>query len=282
MLFPALFALGGAFFFFVLRVQGADGSFPKPLTPDEEAVLLRRMQQDGDAEAREKLIEHNLRLVAHIVKKYYAVSTEQDDLLSIGTIGLIKAVNTFKADKNIRLATYASKCIQNELLMYFRQKRTSAGELSLSDTLESDGDGNALALQDIICCEDSGLSAVEEQDRYHAMHRALAGCLSPREREIIRLRYGIGLASPLPQRAIAARLGISRSYVSRIEKRALEKLREALEREGRKSDGCPLPKKFLIFFEKRVDESRILIYTKQVVSDKSSKRQQNLTNSRIV
>ena len=229
MLFPALFALGGAFFFFVLRVQGADGSFPKPLTPDEEAVLLRRMQQDGDAEAREKLIEHNLRLVAHIVKKYYAVSTEQDDLLSIGTIGLIKAVNTFKADKNIRLATYASKCIQNELLMYFRQKRKSAGELSLSDTLESDGDGNALALQDIICCEDSGLSAVEEQDRYHAMHRALAGCLSPREREIIRLRYGIGLASPLPQREIAARLGISRSYVSRIEKRALEKLREALE-----------------------------------------------------
>ena len=185
MLFPALFALGGAFFFFVLRVQGADGSFPKPLTPDEEAVLLRRMQQDGDAEAREKLIEHNLRLVAHIVKKYYAVSTEQDDLLSIGTIGLIKAVNTFKADKNIRLATYASKCIQNELLMYFRQKRKSAGELSLSDTLESDGDGNALALQDIICCEDSGLSAVEEQDRYHAMHRALAGCLSPREREIL-------------------------------------------------------------------------------------------------
>ena len=233
MLFPALFALGGAFFFFVLRVQGADGSFPKPLTPDEEAVLLRRMQQDGDAEAREKLIEHNLRLVAHIVKKYYAVSTEQDDLLSIGTIGLIKAVNTFKADKNIRLATYASKCIQNELLMYFRQKRKSAGELSLSDTLESDGDGNALALQDIICCEDSGLSAVEEQDRYHAMHRALAGCLSPREREFIRLRYGIGLASPLPQREIAARLGISRSYVSRIEKRALEKLREALEREGR-------------------------------------------------
>ena len=227
MLFPALFALGGAFFFFVLRVQGADGSFPKPLTPDEEAVLLRRMQQDGDAEAREKLIEHNLRLVAHIVKKYYAVSTEQDDLLSIGTIGLIKAVNTFKADKNIRLATYASKCIQNELLMYFRQKRKSAGELSLSDTLESDGDGNALALQDIICCEDSGLSAVEEQDR------ALADCLSPREREIIRLRYGIGLASPLPQREIAARLGISRSYVSRIEKRALEKLREALERKGR-------------------------------------------------
>ena len=272
------------FFFFVLRVQGADGSFPKPLTPDEEAVLLRRMQQDGDAEAREKLIEHNLRLVAHIVKKYYAVSTEQDDLLSIGTIGLIKAVNTFKADKNIRLATYASKCIQNELLMYFRQKRKSSGELSLSDTLESDGDGNALALQDIICCEDSGLSAVEEQDRYHAMHRALAGCLSPREREIIRLRYGIGLASPLPQREIAARLGISRSYVSRIEKACARKAAGGSRTRGTaavKAAVAPFRKNFN-FFEKGVDESRILIYTKQVVSDESSKRQQNLTNSRIV
>ncbi len=252
MLFPALFALGGAFFFFVLRVQGADGSFPKPLTPDEEAVLLRRMQQDGDAEAREKLIEHNLRLVAHIVKKYYAVSTEQDDLLSIGTIGLIKAVNTFKADKNIRLATYASKCIQNELLMYFRQKRKSAGELSLSDTLESDGDGNALALQDIICCEDSGLSAVEEQDRYHAMHRALAGCLSPREREIIRLRYGIGLASPcrsvrLP-RGWVFRAAMFRALKS-VRSKSCGRLSNA--RDGRrKSDGCPLPKKFLIFSKK--------------------------------
>ena len=214
-----------------LRISGG-GSFPKPLTAEEERIYLKR-SAEGDLEARNILIERNLRLVAHIMKKYYSQSADQEDLISIGTIGLIKAVNTFKADKNIRLATYASKCIQNELLMYFRQKRKSAGELSLSDTLESDGDGNALALQDIICCEDSGLSAVEEQDRYHAMHRALAGCLSPREREIIRLRYGIGLASPLPQREIAARLGISRSYVSRIEKRALEKLREALEREGR-------------------------------------------------
>ena len=228
MLFPALFALGGAFFFFVLRVQGADGSFPKPLTPDEEAVLLRRMQQDGDAEAREKLIEHNLRLVAHIVKKYYAVSTEQDDLLSIGTIGLIKAVNTFKADKNIRLATYASKCIQNELLMYFRQKRKSAGELSLSDTLESDGDGNALSLQDTISCEDEGLTAVDDHDRYYSMYRALFSSLSPREREVIRLRYGLGAAAPLPQHEIARRMNLSRSYISRIEKRALEKLRGAI------------------------------------------------------
>lgn len=211
---------------------GGPEPLPAPLTPAEEQALLARLDTDGAA-VRTTLIEHNLRLVVFIARKFDNTGIMLEDLISIGTIGLIKAVNTFKADKNIRLATYASKCIQNELLMYFRQKRKSSGELSLSDTLESDGDGNALALQDIICCEDSGLSAVEEQDRYHAMHRALAGCLSPREREIIRLRYGIGLASPLPQREIAARLGISRSYVSRIEKRALEKLREALEREGR-------------------------------------------------
>ena len=128
MLSPALFSLGGAFFFLILRVQGADGCFPRPLSPEKEAELLRRMQQDNDEQARALLIEHNLRLVAHIVKKYYAASSEQDDLLSIGTIGLIKAVNTFRPDKNIRLATYASKCIQNELLMHFRQKRKSAGE----------------------------------------------------------------------------------------------------------------------------------------------------------
>ena len=232
MLFPALFALGGAFFFLILRVQGADGCFPRPLSPEKEAELLRRMQQDNDEQARALLIEHNLRLVAHIVKKYYAASSEQDDLLSIGTIGLIKAVNTFRPDKNIRLATYAPKCIQNELLMHFRQKRKSAGELSLSDALETDGDGNALALQDIICCEDDGLSAVEEHDRYDAMHHALACSLSPREREIIRLRYGLGLPAPLPQWEIAKQMGISRSYVSRIEKRALEKLREALTQAG--------------------------------------------------
>ena len=228
MLFPALFALGGAFFFFVLRVQGTDGCFPRPLSPEKEAELLQKMQQEHDEEARAQLIEHNLRLVAHIVKKYYAASADQDDLISIGTIGLIKAVSTFRPDKNIRLATYASKCIQNELLMHFRQKRKSALELSLSDTLETDGDGNALALQDVLSCEDEGLSAVEEHDRYDAMHRALAAVLSPREREIIRLRYGLGLPAPLPQREIATQMGISRSYVSRIEKRALEKLRAAL------------------------------------------------------
>lgn len=229
MLLPALLALSGAFFFFVLRVQGDGGSFPKPLPPEEERELLRKMQEEGDENARVQLIEHNLRLVAHIVKKYYASSAEQDDLISIGTIGLIKAVGTFRPDKNIKLGTYASKCIQNELLMHFRQKRKSAGELSLSDALETDGDGGALALMDVICCEDEALSAVDEHDRYDAMHRALADSLTPREREIIRLRYGLGLPAPLPQREIAKQLGISRSYVSRIEKKALEKMKEQLE-----------------------------------------------------
>jgi len=229
MVFPALLGAVGAFFFFVLRVQGVDGSFPKPLSIEKERELLRQMREEGDPRAREALIEHNLRLVAHIVKKYYATNAEQDDLLSIGTIGLIKAVNTFQPDKNIKLATYASKCIQNELLMYFRHKRKSAGELSLSDALETDGDGNTLALLDTISCEDERLSAVEEQDRYNAMYHALTDVLTPRERQIIHLRYGIGLPDPLPQREIAKRLKISRSYVSRIEKKALQKLRQELE-----------------------------------------------------
>lgn len=232
MLFPALLALSGAFFFFVLRVQGVDGSFPKPLSPEKEHELLQKMQEDGDEEAREQLIEHNLRLVAHIVKKYYAGSAEQDDLISIGTIGLIKAVGTFRPDKNIKLATYASKCIQNELLMHFRQKRKSAGELSLSDALETDGDGGALSLQDVICCEDENLHAVDDHDRYDAMYQALAHSLTPRERQIIRLRYGLGVPIPLPQREIAKQLGISRSYVSRIEKKALEKLRGRLDEDA--------------------------------------------------
>ena len=282
MLFPALFALGGAFFFFVLRVQGADGSFPKPLTPDEEAVLLRRMQQDGDAEAREKLIEHNLRLVAHIVKKYYAVSTEQDDLLSIGTIGLIKAVNTFKADKNIRLATYASKCIQNELLMYFRQKRKSAGELRT----RSSRTVTAMRLPCRI------LSAA--RTAVFLPLRSRTGTMPCTARwQAVSLRVNArssacGTASVwhLPCRSVR----LPRGWVFRAAMfRALKSVRSksfgrlSNARDGRrKSDGCPLPKKILIFFAKRVDESRILIYTKQVVSDESSKRQQNLTNSRIV
>ena len=163
---------------------------------------------------------------AHLTGKESVI----DAYCGIGTIGLIKAVDTFQAERGIRLTTYASKCIQNELLMHFRRKRRTAGEVSLSDTLETDGDGNALSLQDTISCEDEGLNAVDDHDRYYSMYRALFSSLSPREREVIRLRYGLGGTVPLTQREIASTFGISRSYVSRIEKRALEKLRAELEK----------------------------------------------------
>ena len=208
--------------------RGRTAALPRPLSAEEEAKLLKKMREEGDTSARNLLIEHNLRLVSHIIKKYYSPEAERDDLVSIGTIGLIKAVDTFQAERGIRLTTYASKCIQNELLMHFRRKRRTAGEVSLSDTLETDGDGNALSLQDTISCEDEGLNAVDDHDRYYSMYRALFSSLSPREREVIRLRYGLGAAAPLPQHEIARRMNLSRSYISRIEKRALEKLRGAI------------------------------------------------------
>ena len=208
MLFPALAALGGAFFLFVLRVQGADGCFPRPLSAEEEAKLLKKMREEGDTSARNLLIEHNLRLVSHIIKKYYSPEAERDDLVSIGTIGLIKAVDTFQAERGIRLTTYASKCIQNELLMHFRRKRRTAGEVSLSDTLETDGDGNALSLQDTISCEDEGLNAVDDHDRYYSMYRALFSSLSPREREVIRM-----VAQGYSNKEVAREYGISEKTV---------------------------------------------------------------------
>ena len=183
----------------------------------------------GDAAARDALIEHNLRLVAHIVKKYYADPAEQDDLISIGTIGLIKAVGTYKPDKGVRLATYAARCIENEILMHFRAGRKSQGDISLDETQDADGDGSALALLGTISVEDERLHLVEMSDRYQTMYQCLAHCLSERERQILTLRYGLGREDPLPQREVAARLGISRSYVSRIEKKALRRLREAMD-----------------------------------------------------
>lgn len=231
MLFPALFALGGAFFFFVLRVQGADGSFPKPLTPDEEAVLLRRMQQDGDAEAREKLIEHNLRLVAHIVKKYYAVSTEQDDLLSIGTIGLIKAVKTFDPSKKIKLATYASRCIENEVLMFLRRHSRTRMEVSLDEPLKTDWDGNELLLSDVLGTDPDMVSRGIEESAERQMLFAALSHLSPREQQIMDLRFGLHGHPEMTQKEVADILGISQSYISRLEKRILHRLHGELVRE---------------------------------------------------
>ncbi len=209
--------------FFMLRASPAAGSFPLPLSAREEREALAAMAA-GDESARNRLIEHNLRLVAHVVKKYYAAREDQDDLISIGTIGLIKAVGTFDAGKNARLATYACRCIENEILMYFRTQRKQSQEVSLSEPIDSDSDGNAISLMDVIRCDDQMLEEIDLSDRRGLLHRYLAEELDGREREILALRYGLGGREPRTQRETAEKLGISRSYVSRIEKKALAKL----------------------------------------------------------
>ena len=214
--------------FFSLRVSDGGGSFPRPLKADEERMYLERYAA-GDLEARNVLIEHNLRLVAHIVKKYYTQSSNQDDLISIGTIGLIKGISTFKADKNVRLATYASRCIENEILMHFRSQKKLQGEVSLSDTLDGDGDGNSLSIMDVISVDDDMLENLDARDSCIQVRQYVERCLSDREKMIITMRYGLNNQPPKTQREIAAQSGISRSYVSRIEKKALKKLKDAFE-----------------------------------------------------
>ena len=211
-----------------LRLSGG-GSFPRPLRPEEERAYLEQAAA-GDLTARNKLVEHNLRLVAHVVKKYYTQSADQEDLISIGTIGLIKAISSFDLSKGARLATYAARCIENEILMYFRAQKKLQGEVSLSDPIETDKEGNALELIDVVGTEDTMLEDIHQQDSARKLRRLVGEVLTTREAEIIRLRYGLGGTVPLTQREIAAAFGISRSYVSRIEKRALGKLKDAMER----------------------------------------------------
>ena len=199
-------------------------SFPKPLSAARERECLRLVRA-GDTAARDELIEHNLRLVVHIIKKYYSAAHDQDDLISIGSIGLIKAVGTFDCEKGAKFATYASRCIENEILMYFRAKKKSAQDVYLSDPIDTDKDGNALTLLDIMADESSMTEQVEERMRLRQLRRLVSEMEDPREREIICLRYGIGGGTPLTQRETAKRLGISRSYVSRIEKKAVAHLR---------------------------------------------------------
>ncbi len=200
--------------FFTLRLAGNTGSFPRALTREEEQDCLERMAK-GDDDARDMLIEHNLRLVAHIVKKYYTPNGDQDDLISIGTIGLIKGVSTFKPDKKVRLATYASRCIENEILMFFRSQRKLQGELSLSDSLDADGENSSLSLIDVVRVDDNMLEELDLRDACAKVRRCVHACLTGREAHIIRLRYGLGGQAPLTQREIASLCGISRSYVSR-------------------------------------------------------------------
>ena len=173
-------------------------------------------------------MEHNLRLVAHIIKKYYTQSGDQEDLISIGTIGLIKAVNTFRPDRGIKLATYASRCIENEILMHFRAQRKVQGEVSLSDALETGTEGDALYLSDVVGEEDTMLEELQDKENRALLRRLIAEKLTKREADILRRRYGLDGRLPQTQRQVAAHYGISRSYVSRLEKKALGKLEEAL------------------------------------------------------
>ena len=216
--------LGGLMY----SLQLQTGSFPKPLTQAEEAHYLALAAQ-GDLEARNILIERNLRLVAHIMKKYYAQTADQEDLISIGTIGLIKGISTFDGSKGARLATYAARCVENEILMYFRSQRKSAQDVSLSEPIDTGTDGMPLALMEVVSQDEDMLEKIVGREMIDQLKVAVDGVLTEQERQVICLRYGLGGGEPMRQRQVAAVTGISRSYVSRIEKRALEKLKAALE-----------------------------------------------------
>ena len=223
-MFDLIAMLGQYVCFFILHVCGG-GSFPKPLSEKQEREYLLKMHE-GDMSARNKLVEHNLRLVAHIIKKYYGVQTEQDDLVSIGTIGLIKAIDTFKPDKKIRLSSYASRCIENEILMHFRSAKKTAQDVSLNETIDTDKDGNPLTLMDIMAVDDNILDELDKKLNSRKLGQFIREELTERERKIIIMRYGLGAGEPMTQKEVAKVMNISRSYVSRIETKALKKLKK--------------------------------------------------------
>ena len=215
-------------FLFILHIAHGE-SFPKPLKKSEEQHYLE-LAAKGDINARNILVEHNLRLVAHIIKKYYQNYGGQDDLVSIGTIGLIKAINTFDLNKNIKLSSYASRCIENEILMFFRNNRKSSQDVSLNDTIDTDKDGNPLTLMDIMASDMDVAQDVDTKLHLEVLNAYINEVLTPREKEVIIKRYGIGGGKVQTQRELAKKLNISRSYISRIEKKALEKLRSRYEK----------------------------------------------------
>lgn len=227
MFFELLSQIVSNIIYLALHVTGA-GSFPPPLSAKREAELLK-LKDEGDVNAKNLLIEHNLRLVAHVVKKYYTASCEQDDLISIGTIGLIKAINTFKSDKKIRLATYAARCIENEILMYFRNSKKASQDVYISDPIDTDKNGNTLTLIDVIADECNIEDETDKKIKIQKLRSVIKKTLNKRELQIINMRYGLEGYQELTQREIAKKLGISRSYVSRIETAALKKLKDILD-----------------------------------------------------
>lgn len=220
--------IGRLSFLFILHVKGA-GQFPRPLSEKEENECIEEYLK-GDQSAGDNLVEHNLRLVAHIVKKYYKAGADPDDLVSIGTIGLIKAIRTFRPDKGIRLSSYASRCIDNEILMYFRSARKSSKDISINEQIDSDSDGNALTLMDTMAVDDTIVDDLDIKMKSEKLEKYIEEELGEREKLIIRMRYGLDGRDPLTQREVASLLNISRSYVSRIEKKALSALRRRYER----------------------------------------------------
>lgn len=223
----ALFSFLTKVFHMILGISTPQ-NFPPPMKKEEEEAAFARMKA-GDEEAREKLILHNLRLVSHIVRKYYAASPDQEDLISIGTIGLVKAVDRFNQERGSKFATYAARCIQNEILMHFRAQKKHTSDVSINETIDVDRDGNPLSYLDVICTEEDFAEEVQRDILTRSMLKSLDGCLTSREKQIVKMRYGLSHGDGMTQKEVATLLGISRSYVSRIEKSALQKLKDALD-----------------------------------------------------
>ena len=221
-----LFAFLVKFFHMILGISTPQ-NFPPPMKKEEEEAAFARMKS-GDEDARQALILHNLRLVSRIVRKYYSAAPDQEDLISIGTIGLVKAVDSFCPENGARFATYAARCIQNEILMHFRSRKKHTSEVSINETIDVDRDGNPLSYLDVICDEEDFAEEVQRKLLTESMLHSIETCLTQRERQIIEMRYGLASENPMTQKEVADLLGISRSYVSRIEKSALQKLKDAL------------------------------------------------------
>ena len=228
MLLSLLQSLSTNILYFMLHLSQAN-SFPKPLSAKEEQEEFIKFHRDGDINARNKLVNHNMRLVAHIIKKYYSNYSDQEDIISIGTIGLIKAINTFDYTKGTRLATYASRCIENEIFMHFRTLKKNANEVSMNEPIDVDSEGNPLTFSDIIYDEKSVFDDVDLKMKTEKLYEYIEQIKDQRKKKILIMRYGLYDTKPYTQREIAKELGISRSYVSRIETKAIDELRDLFE-----------------------------------------------------